>query len=75
MELEKIKKIISTVKNIDIDKINEDTSFIDDLKCDSIEIFQILMGIEEEFGFEIKNEELSNIKTIKDAIEKIKNAK
>ena len=75
MELEKIKKIISTVKNIDVDKINENTSFIDDLKCDSIEIFQILMGIEDEFGFEIKNEDLSNIKTIKDAIEKIKNAK
>lgn len=75
MELEKIKEIISNVKNIDINQLNENTNFIDDLKCDSIEVFQILMGVEEAFGIEIKNEDLLKIKTINDAIEIIKNAK
>lgn len=75
MEFEKIKEIISKVKDIDINTIKEDTRFVDDLHCDSIELFQIIMGIEELYGFQIKNEDLENIKTVKDAIEKIKNAK
>lgn len=75
MEFEKIKEIISKVKDIDINTIKEETRFVDDLHCDSIELFQIIMGIEELYGFQIKNEDLENIKTVKDAIEKIKNAK
>ena len=53
MELEKLKKIIVEVLNVDEDEISEDTTFIDDLGADSLDIFQIIMGIEEEFDIEI----------------------
>ena len=75
MEFDTIKEVISKVKDIDKNTITEEMRFIEDLHCDSIELFQIIMGIEETYGFQIKNEELEDIKTIKDAIEKIKNAK
>ena len=48
MELEKIKAIIAEVLNIDADSITADTTFVDDLGADSLDIFQIIMGIEEE---------------------------
>ena len=51
-----------------------DTTFVDDLGADSLDIFQIIMGIEEEFDIEIANEEAENIVTVSDAVEKIKNA-
>ena len=47
MELEKIKAIIAEVLNIDADSITEDTTFVDDLGADSLDIFQIIMGIED----------------------------
>ena len=49
MELEKIKAIIAEVLNIDADSITADTTFVDDLGADSLDIFQIIMGIEEEY--------------------------
>lgn len=74
MELEKLKKIIVEVLNVDEDEISEDTTFIDDLGADSLDIFQIIMGIEEEFDIEIPTEEVEKISTIGDAVEQIKNA-
>lgn len=74
MEFEKIKKIISEVLNVDQDEITMDTTFVDDLGADSLDIFQIIMGIEEEFDIEIANEEAENIVTVSDAVEQIKNA-
>ncbi len=56
MELEKIKAIIAEVLNIDADSITEDTTFVDDLGADSLDIFQIIMGIEEEYDIELDNE-------------------
>ena len=53
MELEKIKAIIAEVLNIDADSITEDTTFVDDLGADSLDIFQIIMGIEEEYDIEL----------------------
>ena len=50
MELEKIKAIIAEVLNIDVETITADTTFVDDLGADSLDIFQIVMGIEEEYG-------------------------
>ena len=52
MELEKIRAIIAEVLNIDADSITEDTTFVDDLGADSLDIFQIIMGIEEEYDIE-----------------------
>lgn len=74
MELEKLKKIIVEVLNVDQDEITEDTTFIDDLGADSLDIFQIIMGIEEEFDIEIPNEAAEKIVTVGDAAEAIKNA-
>lgn len=74
MEFEKLKKIISEVLNVDEDEITMDTTFVDDLGADSLDIFQIIMGIEEEFDIEIANEDAENIVTVNDAVEQIKNA-
>ncbi|WP_066717950.1 acyl carrier protein [Clostridium sp. Marseille-P299] len=74
MEFEKLQKIISEVLNVDADEITMNTTFVDDLGADSLDIFQIIMGIEEEFDIEIANEEAENIITVADAVEQIKNA-
>ncbi len=74
MEFEKIKKIVSEVLNVDEEEITMDTTFVDDLGADSLDIFQIIMGIEEEFDIEIANEEAEKIATVGDAVEQIKNA-
>ena len=74
MELEKLKKIIVEVLSVSEDEISEETTFIDDLGADSLDIFQIIMGIEEEFDIEIPTEEAENIHTVGDAVEKIKSA-
>jgi len=74
MEFEKLQKIISEVLNVDTDDITMDTTFVDDLGADSLDVFQIIMGIEEEFDIEIANEDAENIVTVEDAVEQIKNA-
>ena len=74
MEFEKFKEIIADVLNVNADEITEDTTFVDDLGADSLDIFQIIMGIEETFDIEIDNEEAEKIVTVGDAVEQIKNA-
>ena len=74
MEFEKLRKIIAEVFNVDVDEITMDTTFVDDLGADSLDIFQIIMGLEEEFDIEIANEEAEKIITVGDAVEQIKNA-
>lgn len=73
MEFEKIQKIIAEVLNIEISEIKPDTSFVDDLGADSLDVFQIIMAIEEEFDIQIDNEEIENIIIVNDAVEQIKN--
>ena len=75
MELEKIKAIIAEVLNIDADSITEDTTFVDDLGADSLDIFQIIMGIEEEYDIELDNECVEQIQTVGDAVEAIRTIK
>ena len=74
MEFEKIKEIIADVLNINADVITMDTTFVDDLGADSLDIFQIIMGIEETFDIEIDNDDAEKIVTVGDAVEQIKNA-
>ena len=74
MEFEKLQQIIAEVLNIDPDEITRNTTFVDDLGADSLDIFQIIMGIEEEFDIEIPTEEAEKISTVGDAVEQIKNA-
>lgn len=75
MELEKIKAIIAEVLNIDADSITEDTTFVDDLGADSLDIFQIIMGIEEEYDIELDNESVEQIQTVGDTVEAIRTIK
>ena len=70
---EKIKERI-IVKDVGEDEITMDTTFVDDLGADSLDIFQIIMGIEEEFDIEIANEDAEKIISVGDAVEQIKNA-
>ena len=74
MEFEKLQKIIAEVLNVEEDEITMDTTFVDDLGADSLDVFQIIMGIEEEFDIEIPNEEAEKIVSVGDAVEQIKNA-
>ena len=74
MEFEKLQQIISEVLNVDAEEITMDTTFVDDLGADSLDIFQIIMGIEEEFDIEISNEDAEEIVSVGDAVEEIKNA-
>ena len=72
---EKLKKVIAEVLNVDPEEITMDTTFTDDLGADSLDVFQIIMGIEEEFDIEIPAEEAEKISTVEEAVELIKNAK
>ena len=74
MEFKKIREIIAEVLNINEDEITMESTFIDDLGADSLDIFQIVMGIEEAFDIEIPNEEAEKIVSVGDAVEQIKNA-
>ena len=73
MEFEKLKKIIVDVMGCNPDEITMDTTFVDDLGADSLDIFQIIMGIEDAFDIEIENEDAEKIATVGDAVEQIKN--
>ena len=72
MELEKLQKIIAEVLNVDTEEVSMDTTFVDDLGADSLDVFQIMMGIEEEFDVEIPTEEVEQIVSVGDAVEQIK---
>ena len=74
MEFEKLKKIIAEVLNVDPDEITMETTFQDDLGADSLDVYQIIMGIEEEFDIEIPAESAERVTTVEEAVEMIKNA-
>ena len=74
MEFEKLQGIIAEVLNVDAEDITMATTFVDDLGADSLDIFQIIMGIEEEFDIEIPQEAAENIVTVGVAVEQIKSA-
>ena len=74
MEFEKLQEIIAEVLNLEPDDITMGATFVDDLGADSLDIFQIIMGIEEAFDTEIPNDAAEQIVTVGDAAEQIKNA-
>ncbi len=74
MEFEKLKKVIADVLNVDPEEIQMGTTFTDDLGADSLDVYQIIMGIEEEFDIEIPVENAENITTVEEAVELIKSA-
>lgn len=77
MEFEAIKEVIAEVLNVDTEEITMDTTFVDDLGADSLDIFQIILGIEEKFGLdeeELDQDALESISTVGDAVELVKKA-
>ena len=66
MELEKLREIIGEVLNIDPDTITADTTFVDDLGVDSLEVFQIIMGMEDTFDVILEEEAVYQVKTVQD---------
>ena len=65
---ERVKKIVVEHLDVDADKVTEDASFIDDLGADSLDIVELVMAFEEEFGIEIPDDAAEKITTVKDAI-------
>ena len=72
MEFEKIQDIIADVLGVDKSEITPDTTFVDDLGADSLDVFQIIMGIEEEFDITIDTEDAEKIVTVQDAVNAIR---
>lgn len=72
MVFEKIREIISEQLNISEEDVRLETSFKDDLNADSLDIFQIIMAIEEEFDMEISNDDAEGITTVGNVVEFIK---
>ncbi len=70
--LEKIAEIIKEQLNLDDVEITEETSFKDDLGADSLDLFELVMAFEEEYGIEIPSEELEKLSTVGDVVEYIK---
>ncbi len=74
MEFDKLKQVIANVLSVDPEEITMETTFMEDLGADSLDIFQIIMGIEEEFDIEIPAEKVEHIVTVEEAVHLIKSA-
>ena len=74
MEFEKLQNIIADVLNIEKDKITPETTFVDDLGADSLDVFQIIMGIEDEFDIQIPDDAAESIVTVTEAVVQRQNA-
>ena len=71
MEFEKLQEIIAEVMNVETDDITLDTSFVEDLGADSLDVADIVMSIEEEFDVEVPDDQLQNIKLVGDIVKYI----
>ena len=72
-DIEKMKEIIAEQLSVDADSITEASSFKDDLGADSLDLFELVMALEEEYGVEIPSEDLEKILTVQDVIDYMKN--
>jgi acyl carrier protein len=66
MDFEKVKELVAEQLGVDAAELNEDTSLKEDLNADSLDLFQIIMSLEEEYGIEIPTEDAESIATIGD---------
>ena len=71
--LEKMKTIIAEQLSVDADSIQADSNFKEDLGADSLDLFELVIALEEEFGVEIPSEDLESIATVNDVMEYLKN--
>ena len=74
MEFEKLKEIIIDVLNVSEEDIKMETTFVDDLGADSLDVVEFVMEMEKEFHIEIENEDAEKIVSVGDAVEQIKSA-
>ena len=74
MDFDKLKKVIAEVLSVDPNEITEDTTFTEDLGADSLDLFQIVMGIEAVFHIEVSPEVSEKITTVGEALELIRKA-
>jgi len=72
MELEKLREIIAEVLSVDPREVTEETTFVGDLCADSLDVYQIIIGIEEVFDIEISAEAVEKIETVGEAVELIR---
>ncbi|MCL5972770.1 acyl carrier protein [Sulfobacillus thermosulfidooxidans] len=69
---DKVKEIIVDQLGVDEEEVTPEASFIDDLGADSLDIVELIMALEEEFGLEIPDDEAEKISTVNDAVEYIR---
>ena len=74
MELERLIKAIADVLELEPSTITADSKFVDDLGADSLDVLEIIMSIEDEFGIKVSTDDAQDIVTVQDAYEKIKKA-
>lgn len=72
MEFERIKTVVSEQLGVDESEIQMDSAFVDDLGADSLDIVELIMGLETEFDIEIPDEDVEKIATVADAVEYVK---
>ena len=75
MEFDVLRKIIADIKNVDENEITMETEFVKDLGADSLDVFQIIMDVEDTLKIEIDAEKAESIVTVGDAVELIKATK
>ena len=75
MEFDALKKVMANILGMDPNEIEMDMTFLNDLGADSLDLYQIVMGVEEELGITIPSEPLEKITTVRDAVELIKSVK
>jgi len=67
--LDKVKAVVVDQLGVDEDEVTEDSAFVDDLGADSLDIVELVMALEEEFGVSIPDEQAEKIKTVGDAVD------
>lgn len=69
--LEQLKEVIAEKLSVGVEEIKPESNFSEDLGADSLDLFEVVMGIEETFGISVDNEDLEQIQTVQDALDYI----
>ncbi len=75
MSLEKVRTMLANQLNVQVDKVKEDSRIVEDLGADSLDMIEMLMALEEEFGITVPDEDAESLKTVGDIVKYIDNAK